>query len=144
MDLTSLLGRGLGDHLVLAERVITQVVDRVAAEESIAGETPAERIALALGNRLTRLVLDEEARAARFDGLVARNIALASALGACDCWGEHAACPICGGEGAPGWLPPDPPLFATYVRPAARQLDAHILDDHHLNDCLNDKENHHD
>jgi hypothetical protein len=122
VDLTTLFGRGLSDHLALAERVLAQVVDRVAADDVATDATPAERIATAIGNRLTRLVLDEESLAARHDGLVERNIALASALGACDCWGDRPGCPICDGDGAPGWLPPDPHLFATYVLPVAPTL----------------------
>jgi hypothetical protein len=122
MDLTALLGRGLTDHLALAERVLAQVVDRVTSDESfVAGdETPAERIAHALSNRLARRVVDEESASARYEELVERNIALASALGACDCWGESPRCPICDGEGRPGWLPPDRQLFATYVSPVVR------------------------
>ncbi len=91
MDLTALLGRGLGEHLALAERVITQVVDRLAEDEMFGAgdESPAERIAVALGNRLSRLVRDEESSSARYEELVERNIAVASALGACDCWGEN-------------------------------------------------------
>jgi hypothetical protein len=124
MDLSALLGRGLSDHLALAERTVAQVIDRLAADESMVGsdETPAERIATALGNRLARMVLDEETSAARYEELADRNVALASALGACDCWGESADCPTCDGDGSPGWLPPDPPLFATYVRPVVHRF----------------------
>jgi hypothetical protein len=147
MDLAALLGRGLTDHLALAERVVAQVVERVAAEGTFdAGdETPAERIAAALGNRLARLVLDEESSASRYEELVERNIMLASALGACDCWGENTDCPICDGEGRAGWLPPEPQLFATYVQPVARALarPAHRPNSHN-NQPINDKENHHD
>jgi hypothetical protein len=144
MDLSALLGRGLTDHLALVERAVAQVVERVANDESsVAGdETPAERIAVALGNRLARLVFDEESASARYDELVERNIALASALGACDCWGEQADCPICDGEGGPGWLPPDGQLFARYVRPVVRtpvQPGGHNNNHHHI-----DKENTHD
>lgn len=137
MDLSALLGRGMVDHLALAERVLQQVIEQVAGDESIVagGETTSERIATALGNRLARLILEEDASLRRgryavgrdaaltpYDELVERNIVVASALGACDCWGDNAHCPICDGEGAPGWLPPDPELFATYVRPAARTV----------------------
>jgi hypothetical protein len=144
MDLTALLGRGLGDHLALAERVITQIVDRLNEDDAFGGQPPAERIAVALGNRLSRLVLDEESSSARYEELVERNVALASALGACDCWGEAADCPICDGEGHAGWLPPDPHLFAIYVRPVVQTVDqpgTDTSDNHHLN---NHKENNHD
>jgi hypothetical protein len=148
MDLTALLGRGLSDHLALAERVITQVVDRLAEDEVFGAgdESPAERIAMALGNRLSRLVRDEESSSARYEELVERNIALASALGACDCWGENTDCPICDGEGRAGWLPPDPHLFATYVQPVARNMaqpETHRPNTHN-NQPINHKENNHD
>lgn len=52
------------------------------------------------------------------DTTSARNLALASALGACDCWGEDARCPVCHGKGRPGWTLPEKPFFDYYVRPA--------------------------
>jgi hypothetical protein len=147
MDLSALLGRGLTDHLALAERVVAQVVDRLATDESMVGsdETPAERIATALGNRLARMVLDEESSAARYEELAERNVALASALGACDCWGESADCPICDGDGAPGWLPPDVELFATYVRPVIRHRSpTTTTTTNTTTPHINHKENNHD
>jgi hypothetical protein len=139
MDLTGLLGKGVTEHLALAEQVIAQVVDRVARDESLlaADRTPAERIAVAIGNRLARMVLDEESSAARYDDLIERNIALASALGACDCWGDNADCPICDGEGRPGWLPPDHQYFSTYVLPVLRTRPTN---NHHHEENIN----HHD
>jgi hypothetical protein len=123
MDLSTLLGHGMADYLDLAQRMIAQLVDRVGEESFAAGdEAPAERIAAALGNRLARVVLDEEAIAVRYDVLAERNVALAAALGACDCWGDDPDCAICDGDGRPGWLPPDPQLFAVYVRPVAASI----------------------
>ncbi len=47
---------------------------------------------------------------------------LAAALGACPaCWGTDRACPGCRGRGRPGAYPADQPLYAHYVRPAARR-----------------------
>ncbi len=46
-----------------------------------------------------------------YEQLVERNGDLVVPLGACDCWGKQPSCPICDGEGAPGWLPPDKALF---------------------------------
>ena len=135
MDLAALLGRGLSDHLSLVERVVDQVVDQVSVDETFVatGETPTERIAVAIGNRLARMILDEDASTdrgrsvddqvlAHYDELVERNLALASALGACDCWGESPQCLICDGDGVPGWLPPDRELYTTYVEPVVRAV----------------------
>lgn len=47
-----------------------------------------------------------------------RDSAIAAALGACRCWGEQPDCEHCGGEGAPGWMLPDPDAFREYVQPA--------------------------
>ena len=58
------------------------------------------------------------------DEVAERNLALAEALGACDCWGQDPRCHICEGEGGPGWILPDRQLFATYVQPAIRAIRA--------------------
>lgn len=55
---------------------------------------------------------------AEYEELVERNGVLAAALGACDCWGDHADCEVCHGAGRPGWTFPDKQLFAHFVRPA--------------------------
>ena len=62
------------------------------------------------------------------DDLAERSLALAEALGACDCWGQDPRCHICEGEGGPGWILPDRRLFATYVQPAIRAIRAHAAD----------------
>lgn len=56
------------------------------------------------------------------DELAERNLALAEALGACDCWGQDPRCHVCEGEGGPGWILPDRQLFARYVQPAIRVI----------------------
>ncbi len=44
---------------------------------------------------------------------------LAQALGACnECWGRYARCPICRGDGRPGYFKPDRKLFDQMVLPA--------------------------
>jgi hypothetical protein len=58
---------------------------------------------------------------------MARNSALARALGACDCWGELGACPVCQGRGASGWRPPDRAAFDALVRPVLRKMKQHRL-----------------
>lgn len=56
--------------------------------------------------------------------LADHNILLSGALGACDCWGQDANCPICAGQGRPGWVDPDPSLYDGYVEPAVRRMRA--------------------
>jgi hypothetical protein len=64
-------------------------------------------------------------RAAR-DALMAlqsRTTVLASALGACaECWGTEAGCPVCHGNGRPGWTSPDPASFEAWVAPAVAAM----------------------
>jgi hypothetical protein len=48
---------------------------------------------------------------------------LARALGACAlCLGEAPDCPVCVGNGSPGWNVPEPHLFALLVTPALQRL----------------------
>ena len=55
--------------------------------------------------------------------------ALAELLGACPrCFGQHPRCPACGGEGAPGFRPPDPAL-AEWIAPALHRLGYRLLAD---------------
>jgi len=48
---------------------------------------------------------------------------LAAAVGACvSCWGDDDECVSCGGDGAPGWLDPDPIAFTDLIAPAVTRL----------------------
>jgi hypothetical protein len=139
MDLSALFGgEGTVNPLAMVERVFQQVVDQLARTDGFSpdGDAPTEElVAVALGNRLARMVADGRSPAGRrapaydaatdlddplLDELLERNLALAAALGACDCWGQEPSCPICDGMGGPGWIPPDSQLFAAYVYPAMR------------------------
>jgi hypothetical protein len=60
--------------------------------------------------------------AAHYEELLERNAAMASALGACDCWGEVGDCEICRGAGKPGWAIPNRRLFSKLIRPALQAL----------------------
>jgi hypothetical protein len=139
LDVNELPERVIPDLFALCQRVLQQVLDQLAREYAVgdaADEPPEETIAIALGNRLTQMLVDGNASAASewsatsdeaevspsYDELLDRDVALATALGACDCWGEQADCPICRGAGRPGWELPDRRLFVTYVRPALRAL----------------------
>jgi hypothetical protein len=148
MDLSSLFGSNSVNPLAVVERVFQEVVDQLAGTEGFTasdGRPPEELIAVALGGRLARMIVDDQSLGGRsvtgptarhhpgpvldpavddvtFNELVDRNLALAAALGACDCWGQQPDCPICDGVGGPGWLPPDRHLFAAYVYPAMRAV----------------------
>jgi hypothetical protein len=61
---------------------------------------------------------------AHYQELMERNNAVAAALGACDCWGEHEDCAVCQGAGTPGWAVPDKRLFSRFVQPALRTISA--------------------
>ena len=100
-DLEAVLEQVLPDPRAYAERVVQQLLDRLAATapdgSAAGGPYPIVNQAL----------LD-------------RNAMLAAAVGACECWGEDPRCAVCAGNGAAGWSPPDPALYAAYIRPARR------------------------
>lgn len=146
MDLSALFGGSGGlNPLSLLESIFQQVVNQLAREENFAGgdRPPEELIASALGQRIARMIMEDQSPQAirgrhlapvfADDGLddddpaydeelADRNLSLAAALGACDCWGQEDGCPVCDGIGGPGWLPPDRQLFAAYVYPAMRAV----------------------
>lgn len=121
----------------VAQRVIGQLMsDGVFSTDG--GASPEDVIASSVGNWLTQAMRPDQAAlpagpvidvestddSALLDDLVDRNSALAAAVGACDCWGDEPDCPFCEGFGAAGWMTPDRRLFATYVYPAVRSLNA--------------------
>jgi hypothetical protein len=103
-----------------------------AAEEEVVETTLAKenrRLAFEQSLRLGRVVQDLHGQVkkmrAELDQLRELNDALAAALGACYlCWGEDADCTICHGSGNPGYFMPDKRLFALFVVPALRTLQA--------------------
>ena len=134
MDLDTLLGGVISDPANLFVRVLRHVTDQLDSaglSDGILEKEPDELLVIAVGNLLTRMMaapgsadgddsetMDRDGGSTSTRSLIDRNIVLASALGACDCWGEDGRCPICVGAGAPGWSPPDQELFTAYVRPA--------------------------
>ena len=104
-DLEAVLYGLLPDPKGFADRVLQQLQERLTAQPQ-APETAAAE--------------DPEV----YDGLVHRNLLLASALGACECWGEDAGCATCAGEGNAGWIEPDRHLYRELVVPATRRLAA--------------------
>lgn len=100
-DLEALLERALPDPKGFLDRVVGQLLDRLAVD------TPGTAPAVVAGYD-----------AKQHQRLEDRSVVLAAALGACECWGEEPSCDDCRGSGSPGWLPPDPELFDELVRPA--------------------------
>jgi hypothetical protein len=103
----ALLLKVLPDPMGFAERILGELAERLATTPS--GDGP-------------NVVPSYESAA--HEALVDRSVLLAAALGACDCWGEDAGCPSCGGQGSAGWVPPDPELYAEYVAPAVRRTSS--------------------
>ncbi len=104
-ELEELLERVLPDPRGFAERVFEQLMQRLSMQVPD-GAAP---------------VIDSY-DAASYQALVDRNMILAAAVGACDCWGFEPGCPECGGAGAAGWLKPDAGLYDEFVEPAVRRM----------------------
>jgi hypothetical protein len=104
-ELEALLERVLPDPRAFAERVFEQMVDRLTAQVPNGSPTVVEGY-----------------DAAAHQALIDRNMILAAAVGACDCWGYDPTCAVCGGEGSAGWTQPDAELFIEFVEPAARRM----------------------
>jgi hypothetical protein len=146
MDLDALIGRGtLGERIIqqVQDRLVSQLQDRLASNEALSGisetlagnsdKPPEEVIGTVVGDWLAGMIVSEDPSAMAEKPTVGdrnaerlyyreisnRNALLAAALGACDnCWGTRVDCPVCDGAGTPGWVLPDPQLYATYVHPA--------------------------
>lgn len=101
-EIEALLLRVLPDPMGFAERLLGELAERLAA-------TPASSPPDVVQGSF-ELPSDQS--------LVDRNVLLAAALGACDCWGEDPECDECSGEGTVAWVPPDPELYDEYVKPA--------------------------
>jgi hypothetical protein len=100
----TLVAKALADPVGLAERLLGELAQRLASGSSAAP------------------VVVPGYPSQAYETLTDRNVLLAAALGACECWGEDPECRDCAGSGAPGWIPPDPELFAEYVGPALRRV----------------------
>jgi hypothetical protein len=141
-ELGTLLQTAMSDPLGLLSRILQQVLAQLSADpntitSSAADAGPEAVIAEAITRRLTGffaapdpgssqdrlLSMQADVQAAYYEEVLDRNICLAAALGACDCWGAAPECPICQGEGTPGWTLPDRELFATYVQPALTKMN---------------------
>jgi hypothetical protein len=140
-ELGTLLQTAMSDPLGTLGRILEQVLGQLSADAntdsySAAGTGPEALIAEAITRRITSLFaapnqgsrqdrllsMRADVQAAYYEQVLDRNVCLAAALGACDCWGSVPECPICEGAGAPGWTMPDRELFATYVQPAMTRM----------------------
>lgn len=102
-DLTEFVDRVLADPAGFADRVLMQLMGQMQP-----GVPPSGRDADTIQG------FDLRAH----EELVERNLLLAAAVGACDCWGGDEECPVCAGAGTAGWTEPEPRLFAEFVLPA--------------------------
>jgi hypothetical protein len=122
-------------HAMVAERAannpslaaLMQMMSQRQAEADLPAESSTPRRAsLDLDERTARIdrvrtrVSEMRDELVRLRERVAR---FAAAVGACAaCWGEDDSCASCGGEGAAGWLDPDPMQFTELVAPAVTRL----------------------
>jgi hypothetical protein len=105
-------------ELAAVETLLLKVLpDPRGFAERVLGEL-TERLATAPPGDGSNVVPGHESAAGA--ALADRNVLLAAALGACECWGDNPGCPDCGGAGTAGWKPPDPELYVEYVAPAVR------------------------
>jgi hypothetical protein len=140
-ELGTLLQAAVSDPLGILGRIVEQVLGQLSADPntstySAAGTGPEALVAEAITRRITGffaapdpcasqdrlLSMRSDMQAAYYEEVLDRTVCLAAALGACDCWGSAAECPICQGEGNPGWMLPDRTMFETYVQPAVTKL----------------------
>jgi hypothetical protein len=110
-ELEALLERVLPDPRGFAQRVFEQIMQRLTTQ--VPDIAP----------------IVDSCDAAAYRGMVERNSILATAVGACDCWGFEPGCPVCEGAGAAGWMRPDTDLYSAIIEPAVRRMtDAHETD----------------
>jgi hypothetical protein len=97
----TLLFRAMPDPRGFANRVVAQLLERLATESPSAH--PVTLYQTPVQDRSDRVVL------------------LAAALGACECWGVDPGCDFCAGAGSSGWTDPDDALYREYVEPAVHR-----------------------
>jgi len=118
-EILALVSRVLPDPSGYADRLIEQALGWVAEQSRAGGAIPAAAHLGGDGSRTIR-VEPEPPREAPHE----LNDLLASALGACECWGDDTDCRRCAGLGTSGWLEPDADLFQLFVGPAVERLSA--------------------
>jgi hypothetical protein len=102
-------------------------------DENAEDDTPfrRRRAIKRLRARFERMQQQIEEMQQIIEDLETHNDELAAALGACYlCWGEDVECPECHGEGRPGSVAPDWPLFQRWILPAVKT--AQVLESQRL------------
>ncbi len=127
-EVSALLQRVLPDPAGFGERLMEQILSRygIPTPDGSVGDEPD-----GTGDdlRAPPVVLAPSYAPQSLDSLADSNVLLASALGACDCWGLQDDCVVCRGKGAPGWIQPNVELFQVFVGPAVARLADADLDD---------------
>jgi hypothetical protein len=113
-DLEALLLRVMSDPSAFGHAVMDQLLERLSTAP------PPRQAPVTVTGRL----VDEDLEAVQD-----RNLLIAAALGACECWGEDLECDLCAGRGTPGWQRPDAQLYEEYVAAATRRMSGSDLND---------------
>ncbi len=126
-DVQTLLERVLPDPGGFAQRLALQAMERwgqSAKSHASAPYAAAAEDVTANGIVITPEPPDEDGTA------IDMTMLLAAALGACECWGLRPGCARCWGDGAAGWVQPDPELFEEFVKPAVARMPGVSAVDH--------------
>jgi hypothetical protein len=121
-EVTALLERILPDPAGFADRVLSQLLSRYSVTGKNVGpsyrteDEPQEHV------HREEVVIAPSYQPESWESLADSNVLLASALGACDCWGLQSNCVVCKGVGSSGWTQPDAELFQLFVGPAVERL----------------------
>jgi hypothetical protein len=120
-DVTALLERVLPDPAGFADRLLSQLLSRWGLTgQQLGSSVTADRSREQDDSE--KVVIAPSFQPESWDALVDSNVLLASALGACDCWGLQSDCVVCKGAGSSGWTQPDIELFQAFVGPAVDRL----------------------
>ena len=115
-------------YLIARQEAENQARSVEEAEAEALREAEAQQSTIEQSERLARILQRlEEIKDLRLEveELRERTEAFAAAVGACClCWGEDPTCPVCRGNGCPGFAIPDTQLFAQWVMPALYHLKA--------------------
>ena len=68
------------------------------------------------------LIQEQRTLRQQHEQLKSLNTTVASAMGACACWGQDAACPDCGGQGIPGTQAVNQAAFGQLIAPFFQTL----------------------